>query len=407
MNNSTTENDFDMQALFRILNALLFKIDTKIDNILDIVEKVDFKDENYEDSQFYLTKINRKNYKNEIAKMEGYLDKSSEKLNQKSPECNSEWLIHNSTYVRGYIISHILKWFYRFLGTDNHEEYNEHKDFNIIPKEAIYEAMIFLHKICWVKDENNSFSENQQFSNEIVQLLKQKTNESLLNRSSQVVEIPIEEEKQFFDLSKNNSTIFGVMKGSIDMSYDESNFDSFKTVIDELINITPSQEKVKQEMSMLLKSIDLRWLTFIHQILERNRKVLNSMTKDTESLEKCLIESSQNLKYPKIDIDDSSYKNVVQFVNSKWAEQVKHSFYYYEDDEECISRWMQNMMKDRTSFWFDTIKYQEIRCDYKEVRNSFGDDKNKSTYLYLLIKLLISNFCFVVWSINWIMYRKI
>ena len=83
-------------------------------------------------------------------------------------------------------------------------------------------------------------------------------NESLLNRSSQVVEIPIEEEKQFFDLSKNNSTIFGVMKGSIDMSYDESNFDSFKTVIDELIDITPSQEKVKQEMTMLLKFIDLR-----------------------------------------------------------------------------------------------------------------------------------------------------
>ena len=120
------------------------------------------------------------------------------------------------------------------------------------------------------------------------------------------------------------------------------------------------------------------------------------MTKDTESLEKSLIDSSQNLKYPKIDIDDSSYINVVQFVNSKWAEQVKHSFYYYEDDEECISRWMQNMMKDRTSFWFDTIKYQEIRCDYKEVRNSFGDDKNKSTYLYLLIKLLTSDFCFVV-----------
>ena len=48
MNNSTTENDFDMQALFRILNALLFKIDTKIDNILDKVEKVAFKDENYE-----------------------------------------------------------------------------------------------------------------------------------------------------------------------------------------------------------------------------------------------------------------------------------------------------------------------------------------------------------------------
>ena len=90
MNNSTTENDFDMQALFRILNALLFKIDTKIDNILDKVEKVDFKDENYEDSQFYLTKINRKNYKNEIVRMEGYLDKSSEKLNQKTPECNSE-----------------------------------------------------------------------------------------------------------------------------------------------------------------------------------------------------------------------------------------------------------------------------------------------------------------------------
>lgn len=60
--------------------------------------------------------------------------------------------------------------------------------------------------------------------------------------------------------------------------------------------------------------------------------------------------------------EESSMKS---FINSKWVEQIFQSFYYIEDQSECISRWMLKMMKDKTSFWFDNIKYIEIRNDYK------------------------------------------
>ena len=46
------------------------------------------------------------------------------------------------------MVSHILKCFHRFLGTEDYEKYNEHKDFNIVPKEVVYETMVFLHNIC-------------------------------------------------------------------------------------------------------------------------------------------------------------------------------------------------------------------------------------------------------------------
>ena len=93
---------------------------------------------------------------------------------------------------------------------------------------------------------------------------------------------------------------------------------------------------------------------------------------------------------------------MVQFINSKWVEQIKQSFYYYEDDKECISRWMQDMMKDRTSLWFDAIKYQEIRCDYKEVRNNFEDSQKKSKLLPFRVVLLTINilFCNVIYQLR-------
>ena len=276
------------------------------------------------------------------------------------------------------MVSHILKCFHRFLGTEDHEEYNEHKDFNIVPNEVVYETMVFLHNICWAEIQDSSLIGDQQFSTRISQFLRYKVNQSNL-----VKEVPIEEEKQFMELSNNSSTIFGMIKRNLDENDDEFDFDSFKIIIDQLINITPSQEKIKEEMTALLKSINIKWLMRINQILELDRKVLsNNMYKDVEKMKKSSHYSLPKIEYhPELEIDDNSYKKVVQFINSKWAEQIKQSFYYYEDDEECISRWMQDMMKDRTSFWFDAIKYQEIRCDYKEVRNNFEDSQKKSRLL--------------------------
>jgi dipeptidase len=46
--------------------------------------------------------------------------------------------------------------------------------------------------------------------------------------------------------------------------------------------------------------------------------------------------------------------------------------YFIDNEEECISRWMGRMMRDKTSLWFDQITYERIRNDYKEVRKDFN-----------------------------------
>ena len=79
-----------------------------------------------------------------------------------------------------------------------------------------------------------------------------------MNQSNLVVEVPIEEKKQFMELSNNNSTIFRMIKKSPDEDDDEFGFNSFKTVIDQLIDITPSQEKIKEKITALLKLINIK-----------------------------------------------------------------------------------------------------------------------------------------------------
>jgi len=59
-------------------------------------------------------------------------------------------------------------------------------------------------------------------------------------------------------------------------------------------------------------------------------------------------------------------------ISDQWNIEFMQSIYFVDNEEECISRWMQRMMKDKTSFWFDQIMYDTIRNDYKEVRKDFN-----------------------------------
>ena len=382
---STQDNDLDIQTLIRILNWLLFTIDTEIDNVVDKLGKVVMNNDGHRNSRFYCISISSKNSKTEIEKTLEYLDNIDRK-DIEHRECDKNWLTHNSVYIRGYIICHILKWFHRFLDPETTEEYNALKDFNILSDEVVYETMVFLHNICSIGGQSLPTAEDRQFSVEILNYLKNKMGRSTLNKSGMFVDTSLEEEKQNQELSSSRSTIFKINRRSsndsaeITENEDEFNFDNFKRIIDSLINYEASKKMAKEEMSLLLKSVKPEWLIQINRAFSTvHNAPIQSKHQGSDNARNSSSRHTPKLKYPICPIrDDKPYKKMEQFVNSEWIEQVKQSFYYHEDSEECISRWMQNMMKDKTSFWFDAIKYQEIRCDYKEVKNSYGDDLNKS-----------------------------
>ena len=71
------------------------------------------------------------------------------------------------------------------------------------------------------------------------------------------------------------------------------------------------------------------------------------------------------------ETEEKYYKEITMRIDKQWTKQLQQTFYYQNHDSEQISWWMLRMMRDRTSFWFDEISYEQIRNDYKEVKQNY------------------------------------
>ena len=61
-------------------------------------------------------------------------------------------------------------------------------------------------------------------------------------------------------------------------------------------------------------------------------------------------------------------ETIVQYIKDQWIEEFQKSFHYTENEEEYISKSMEKMMRDKSSFWFDQTAYNEIKKDFSVVR---------------------------------------
>ena len=82
------------------------------------------------------------------------------------------------------------------------------------------------------------------------------------------------------------------------------------------------------------------------------------------------------MKKPKILLNEEDFmernfkirNDISHFIESQWIEEYQQSFHYREDKEGYISKAMERMMKDKSSFWFNQSGYNSIKKDYIFVR---------------------------------------
>ena len=74
------------------------------------------------------------------------------------------------------------------------------------------------------------------------------------------------------------------------------------------------------------------------------------------------------------EAENKFYTDMVHKIDRQWVKQLHQLFYYQKVDSEQISRWMIRMMRDKTSFWFDEISFEQIRSDFNEVKQSYSGD---------------------------------
>lgn len=78
------------------------------------------------------------------------------------------------------------------------------------------------------------------------------------------------------------------------------------------------------------------------------------------------------IQLPPITINNDSYNQIRTQLNQYWVKEINNSRYFVDNNDEYLSRWMDRMMKDKTSFWFDQISYDKIRNDYKRVEKDYN-----------------------------------
>lgn len=142
----------------------------------------------------------------------------------------------------------------------------------------------------------------------------------------------------------------------------------------------------KHDLSILIKSIPKWTYQTIALGINASRGV-NSILEDIKRNQRAYYkqhvihkEGSCITFHSKLRGESFEVNSVQRSIEDEWAEQFQQSFYYIVEDSEFISWWMQRMMRDKTSFWFDQLTYERIRNDYKEVKQwyiHYAEEKKK------------------------------
>lgn len=153
-----------------------------------------------------------------------------------------------------------------------------------------------------------------------------------------------------------------------------------------MIEESASMDSVKEYLSLFLRSIPLKIIDQVACLLNPYKLVHERTWKMLSDQRRLCIDQLLELKdkiwlkHPAHVRDNNAFIAMEHSINSKLIELLKLKLKYNQstglplndpETEECISSWVTDMMKDKTSLWFDSIRYAEIRNDYNHVKSSY------------------------------------
>ena len=200
------------------------------------------------------------------------------------------------------------------------------------------------------------YKENEEFSSEFVNLIKKEWNQ---NRQNKILPI-----------------LSTIERTSPMISFEgfSEEWDKYLNLINSFKQISVSSNNSKRDLALIIKTIPKETYEMVTEGINMNENInsiIFAINRSQRSYYKnnILYKEGSNISFaPRFKGENYDVNSLQLAIDAQWTEQFQQSFYYSVQDTELISKWMQRMMRDKTSFWFDHITYDRIRNDYKEVK---------------------------------------